>query len=388
MKIVMFTHPNFLNSQSMPRYAKFLFDGLESEGHNVDVLTAKSYFSNLNFGFRLKKWLGYIDQYIVFPFVVKNKLRKYPKDTLFVFADHALGPWVGLVKNRPHVIHCHDFLAQYSALGKIPENKTLLSGRIYQAYIRNGFLLGKNFISVSEKTKNDLTNFLKIKPRNSFIVYNALNPLFLPIEKFKARSKVMSICNIELSNGYLLQVGGNSWYKNRVGVIMLYNAWRKISKTPLPLIMVGEPSDELINLKMSSSYCTDIYFILDVNDKLLNYLYSGSKLLIFPSLDEGFGWPIIEAMASGCPVLTTNIKPMTEVGGNAAIYIDRMPHEVIEVKDWAKDSANIIENLVTLNQKNVEIIIENGIFNAKRFKLRNAIKEIEGIYMKVIQEDL
>ena len=58
-----------------------------------------------------------------------------------------------------------------------------------------------------------------------------------------------------------------------------------------------------------------------VGNEALAALYSGAELLLFPSLEEGFGWPIIEAQASGCRVVTTGKAPMTEVGGNAAFYL-------------------------------------------------------------------
>ena len=62
-----------------------------------------------------------------------------------------------------------------------------------------------------------------------------------------------------------------------------------------------------------------------VEDDILVSAYQGACFLIFPSLMEGFGWPVVEAMASGCPVITTGEPPMNEVGGDAAIYISRCP---------------------------------------------------------------
>ena len=80
-----------------------------------------------------------MDQYIVFPIEVKLKLLNCSKETLFVFADNALGPWVPLVKNRYHVMHCHDFLAQQSAFGLLQENKTGVTGKYYQKFICLGY---------------------------------------------------------------------------------------------------------------------------------------------------------------------------------------------------------------------------------------------------------
>jgi len=175
MQIFQFTHPDFLTSQSMPRFARMITDGMRARDHHVVEWTAKPLFYDLPFPARFKKWLGYIDQFIVFPMQVRRRLRQLAPDTLFVFSDQALGPWVPLVANRPHVIHVHDFMALRSSLGEFAQNPTGWSGRQYQAMIRRGFGHGQAFISVSEKTRTDLHHFLPHKPRVSEVVYNGLN---------------------------------------------------------------------------------------------------------------------------------------------------------------------------------------------------------------------
>ncbi len=132
----------------MPRFTDMLAAGMRERGHKTEIWMPLQHVSRLSMPQKLKKWAGYIDQYILFPKVVRNKIRSYSGDTLFVFTDHALGPWVPLLKNRFHVIHCHDFLAQCSALGEISENPTAWTGVKYQAFIRRGYAQGKNFISV------------------------------------------------------------------------------------------------------------------------------------------------------------------------------------------------------------------------------------------------
>ena len=84
----------------MPRYAQMLSDGMKLRGHHVDIWSPKPIFYELPFN-SIKKWLGYIDQYVLFPLIVKFKLLKIIKETLFVFSDQALGPWVYLVQNKP-----------------------------------------------------------------------------------------------------------------------------------------------------------------------------------------------------------------------------------------------------------------------------------------------
>jgi len=383
MRIVFFTHPSFLGSQSMPRFAKMLADGMRERGHQVEVWSPEAKIYNLPIAKSLKKWAGYIDQFVLFPTLVKKKLKVEDKSTLFVFTDHALGPWVPLVSNRDHVIHCHDFLAQRSANNEITENRTSNSGEKYQAYIRQGYQKGKNFISVSKKTKEDLQRFMKTTPLISEVVYNGLNPAFKQLEVDECRSAIGKAIGVDLSKGYILHVGGNQWYKNRVGVIEVYEAWRKANSGNIPLIMLGAVPNARLNEKYCSSpYKGDIYMLSGKDDLFVHQAYSGAQVFLFPSLAEGFGWPIAEAMACGVPVITTGEAPMTEVGGDAAYYIARKQDDD---EKWAENAAQMLQTVLSLSTVEREQRIVVGIENCKRFNLTNALNQIENIYKQVAQ---
>lgn len=386
MRIVIFVHPDFSGSQSMPRYARMLADGMRKHQHDVEIWTAKKFFYRIPSPKILKKWLGYIDQFILFPIEVKMKMSKYSIQTLFVFADQALGPWMNLVANRPFVVHCHDFMAQRSALGEMAENPVKPFGRIYQKLIRKGYRRGKYFISVSKKTKDDLHRFLKTSPEISKVVYNGLNQNFHPGNVNEVREKLSEYLNFSLHDGYILHVGGNEFYKNRKGVIKIYNAWRDISNKTIPLIMIGPPPcEELVFLRDNSKYTNSIHFLINLSDEYLRLFYQGAFIFLFPSLDEGFGWPIAEALASGCPVVTTDKAPMTEVGGENCYYIPRMPSDDTLTESWAKYSAGILNDLAELKLEERKLLIANGIENARRFDAKNALNKIESIYRKVYQ---
>jgi glycosyltransferase involved in cell wall biosynthesis len=383
MHIVLFTHPPFLGSQSMPRFANMLAVGMRDRGHEVEIWTAKPNFYDFNVPRGLKKWMGYVDQYFIFPFEVKSRLKKQDKSTLFVFTDHALGPWVPLVADRSHVIHCHDFLAQRSASNEIAENPTSYSGKKYQAYIRQGYQKGKNFISVSKKTKEDLHRFIKTTPLISEVVYNGLNTAFKPLDVDECRSAIGKAIGVDLSKGYILHVGGNQWYKNRVGVIEVYEAWRNANSGNIPLIMLGAVPNAKLNEKYSSSpYKGDIYLLTGKDDLFVHQAYSGAQAFLFPSLAEGFGWPIAEAMACGVPVITTGEAPMTEVGGDAAYYIEGKKNDD---EKWAENAAQTLQTVLSLSIVEREQRIAVGIENCKRFNLTNALNQIENIYKQVAE---
>lgn len=361
-----------------------LVDGMRHKGHDVDIWSPLSFFTRIARSGFLGKWLGYIDQYIIFPVIVMIKIRSRQKKTLYVFTDQALGPWVPMVKNKPHVIHCHDFLAYRSAKGEIPQKKVGWTGREYQKYIFNGFKNSEFFISVSEKTRSDLHRILNRNPSLSFVVYNGFNKVLRSGCEIEARKSISLVTGRHFKNGYILHVGGNQFYKNRVGLIEIYNSWRSITSDPLPLLLIGErPDPRILNAAKSSPFYKDLFFLSGMDDEFVIKAYHGAALLLFPSLEEGFGWPIAEAMAAGCIVVTTDREPMTEVAGGCSFLIPRMPVCLNERKEWLRVCAGVVERVVRLTQEEKEKYIRNGLANASRFDSNLAIDAMEKIYMQV-----
>ena len=383
MNLVLFAHPTYLAHQSMPRYARMLADGLRARGHTVEVWMPEPLFYRLPAPGSLRKWLGYVDQYLRFPAQVRRRVRRCPPDTLFVFTDHALGPWVPLVAQRPHVVHCHDFLAQRSAIGEVPENPTGWTGRQYQTFIRRGYSQARHFISVSQTTRTDSQRFLPTAPPVSEVVYNGLNQSFASHDSDEARRTLGRTTGLALSSGYLLHVGGNQWYKNRSGVVELYDTWRATAPQPLPLLLIGEAADEALQKKcMQSAFRADIHLLSDLADEQVRLAYAGATVFLFPSLAEGFGWPITEAMASSCPVITTHEAPMTEVGAEAAFYIPRRP--AAGAAAWAAAGAEVVQQVITLTPAERKAVVEKGLANARRFAPDAALDHMEEIYRAIL----
>jgi glycosyltransferase involved in cell wall biosynthesis len=367
----------------MPRFAGMLKTAYESRGHSVEVWSPSARVFNW-VPRRLSKWAGYVDQYLLFPMTMRRAVTRTSKDTLFVFCDQALGPWVPLVRDRPHVVHVHDLLALRSALGDISENPTSPSGRLYQRYIRRGFRHGRHFISVSKKTLNDLNRFGGVKALTSEVVYNGMNFPYTPLPLAEARA-IAEASGIAMPEaGMVLHVGGGQWYKNLAGVIAIYAEYVSRTTEPLPLWCVGpEPNSAVKAAIAKIPQRGRVIFLRSVESATLQALYSAAKVFLFPSLAEGFGWPLVEAQACGCPVITTDEAPMNEVAGAAACYLPRLAGP-LDLDSWARQGAMALQGLLSEGPAAKAQRREAGRTLAKRFDQNATIDAYLAIYERVL----
>lgn len=386
MRLVLLTHPAALGSQSMPRFAGMISRAMAKRGHEVEVWTSPQKFGRPAIRSALvRKWLGYVDQFLWYPFELRQQIARQPADTLFVVTDQALGMWVPRLAHRTHVIHCHDFLALKSSLGEFPEQRTGWTGRHYQRLIYKGFSRGRTFISVSRKTRDDLHRFLPGIPKISEVVHNGLNHPFRPME-LAERIALLAGTGREIPEaGFIVHIGGNQWYKNRSGVLKIYRAYAAAHPRPAELWLIGaRPTPSLTDLAASIPGPGKVHFLSGLSNEQVNAAYAHARVLLFPSLEEGFGWPIAEAMAAGCPVITTNAAPMTEVAGQAARLIPRMPSRTGDQAAWAKSAAAMVTEVVNLDEASRAQLVENGKKNALKFETTTALDAYEKIYSRAL----
>ena len=384
MDIVLFAHPQFLGSQSMPRFAHMLQDGYRARGHTVQMWAPRAMVYHWVPAGRLSKWAGYIDQYLLFPLWVTWKASQQPKDTLYVFADQALGPWVPRVKHKPHVVHVHDLLALRSALGLVPENRTGWTGRLYQRYIRHGFQQARHFISISYKTRDDLERYGQPNALTSTVVYNGLNYPYAPLPDQEARLVLRQAGLPTANTGMLLHVSGNQWYKNVPGVIRIYAHYARKHAAPLPLWLIGAMDRHNLQAALSEVPPQGrVHFIQGLDNRVLQACYSQARAFVFPSLAEGFGWPLIESQACGCPVLTTAEAPMNEISGPAARYLPRLKSSD-DAQAWAAQAANVLEDLLSMPATDAEKLRAQCAAWPERFDAEAAIDGYLRHYAQVL----
>jgi glycosyltransferase involved in cell wall biosynthesis len=356
--------------QSMQRYARFLKQELTKRGHDVTVIQPPIVFGRVPLSSQtMKKWLGYLDKYLLFPATLGSIQRKVD---LVHICDHSNAIYSAYLDSRKCLITCHDLLAIKSAQGAFPENPTSGTGKLLQKWIVSGLRRLRHFVCVSAKTRDDLLAILSEKPVTLDVIHLSLNWPYHPAPLGDVPAELARL-GLDTCDEYLLHVGGNQWYKNRAGVLEIYRHLRSHFRfQKVGLIMVGEPLPPWEkNFCQTHGLSTYVAELDGPSNEVVQGLYSSALALLFPSKEEGFGWPILEAQASGCPVITTGRPPMSEVAGDAALFIDPA--------DPAAAAKKIAENVSAL-----ALLREKGLANAALFISDRTLSAYEEAYRKVL----
>jgi len=307
--------------QSMQIYASMMQEELRRRGHEVRLLRPPAVLgAHLSPDSPWFKWAGYVDKFALFRAELSRTARM--ADIVHI-CDHSNAMYVPLLKRRPHLVTCHDVLAIRSAMGHFPENRVGATGRIFQRLIARGLRRAQSVLCVSRKTRDDLEQYVGIAAERLQVVPNALPWPYRPLSR-NACGPLLQGLGIGAEDTFFLHVGGDHWYKNRPGVIAIFAQLRRMPQyAGARLVMAGAPlSGELHALARQHQVSGALVEASGVSHETLQALYSRALALLFPSLEEGFGWPILEAQACGCPVATTNRPPMSEVADGAAVLID------------------------------------------------------------------
>lgn len=254
--------------------------------------------------------------------------------------------------------------------------KEFFPSKAKQIYLRLIFFLIKKFsrrvISVSECTKSDLVEVFNFSPDKIQTVYNGLNhELFKPHSK-KEASDFRIKYNLEKE--YLLTVGIGKGHKNLDFIIkVLSPLWLEVN-LDLPLVIAGASGkipEHLIDIIQPVEKFIIPFQKIPYEE--LPLLYQNAKMLIFPSLYEGFGFPLLEAQGVGCPVLSSNASVMPEVLQGSAYYFDP--------KDGKKFQEEF--RLFMLNPSLLKTKVPLGFENVKRFSWKKAADETLGLYREL-----
>jgi glycosyltransferase involved in cell wall biosynthesis len=334
MRVLLISNFALDRQESMLRFARQLSDGLRAQQHTVTTWSPEPRLARLLPRYRYggaAKFIGYFDKYVLFPRRVRHQLRKLGAPDIVHIVDHANAVYAPLFAGRPLVATCHDLLQIRAARGELSEHQVSSMGRRYQMWILKHIAKLPHVVVPSTQTASDLRRLTGLPPDRITTIPNGLNFPYQRVAPAGARLAVGCLLRErQLSpgllehggRGFLLNVGGGQWYKNRRGLLDIYAALRgRLAPAPR-LLMVGKPLNADLQAQVKRlGLEDDVIVISDVSELQLQAIYSLAEGLIFPSWLEGFGWPVAEAQACGCPVFTSDRPPMTEVGGDAAVYI-------------------------------------------------------------------
>lgn len=231
-------------------------------------------------------------------------------------------------------------------------------------------------IAVSKYGCKEIEQYYRAKPEIIFYTYIGGGENFKVIDKNEARRLVAEKYKIE--SPFILEMGRHLPHKNITNLVRAYKIFRDKYQRREKLVIVGTKdfdTEKIFKLAEESGYKDDIVFVHYVEPEDLNHFYSAAEMLVFPSLQEGFGLPIVEAMASGAPVITSNVTSMPEIAGEAAVLTD--PNDPAEI---AKAMDKILGD--DIFKKN---LIEAGLIRTKRFCWKNTGEETKEIYLKLAE---
>jgi glycosyltransferase involved in cell wall biosynthesis len=313
MRILLVGNYKYDGSVSMQVFSSVIYNELKKQGEHVKIIAPRPLLGKLcvsSYGFG--KWLGYIDRYILFPFQLRREVKKAD---IVHFCDHGSALYISTKWKIATVVTCHDVLAIRGAMGEVPDCAPSRFGKMLQNKIRNGLKKATRIACVSEATKEDAERILDRK-LGVLLVRNGLNYDYRMLPKDEISRRLTGIVDEDMR--YILHVGSNQPRKNRETVLKVMAEVKE--STSLHLVIAGYTlSDELMEKAKGLKIEDRLVQIHRPSVQILEALYNRADALIFPSRYEGFGWPLIEAQACGCPVIASDIRPFCEVLSDTAI---------------------------------------------------------------------
>lgn len=314
--------------------------------------------------------LNYASSEILLPIAVASKRRK---GSIYHIHNQKLGSLLHSVSLKPSVLTCHDIIEYVR-----PEYNVNPIIRQYIKWYHSGAMKADRLIVPSEFTKRDVMEHFKYPGSRIEVVHNGIDRTqFRPREGrgfLKDRS-------LPLDRKYILFVGSEQPRKN---VDVLVRAFLLASKRVdgLTLLKVGAADEipgfpvraKLIKMLEEAGASNRVIILEDLSDEELASVYNSVDALVFPSAYEGFGLPPLEAMASGVPVITSNVTSIPEVVGDAALMLD------------PNDAEKLADAMVSLldDRGRQQELVARGLERSKMFSWDESARKVLGIYERMV----
>ena len=353
--------------ESMRRFVDCLLRELPRHGVNVELVRPTVWFGRRRIGGGLDRWLAYLDKYVLFPPVLRRRIQRAPSGSIVHVGDHSNSVYLRDDLEPRQIVTCHDLLAVRGALGEPTDCPASPAGKLLQRAILRGLQRAGLVVCDSTATENDFRRLTGGR-RRSQVVRLGLNGPFRRLGLKETRAGLASLGSVLLDRPFLVLVGSSLRRKNREFALHLLA--RLKPRWPGLLVFAGE------GLSKSQQALRDA---LDVGDRVivvqrpshevLEALYNQAHALLYPSRFEGFGWPIIEAQACGCPVVCSNTTSLPEVAGNGALIRD------------VDDEEGFVADILSLRDRaRREALVRSGYENVKRFQPERMIADYVAAY--------
>ena len=283
-------------------------------------------------------------------------------------------PWNLLNKKCKKVVTIHDLIFEH-----YPEQYNKLDVFFYKNKFKFACQTADRIIAISEATKQDILNTYKnINPSKIDVCYQSCDARFFLEHKNYNRNELIGHFN--LPNNYFIYVGSIIERKNLLAIckaMKFFNIDENVQ-----LVVIGKGSvykQQVIAYLLENKLENKVIFLEDIFEsnqivEALPFLYHFSTALIYPSIMEGFGIPVLEAMASGTAVITSNCSSLKEAGGDAAILINpKESNEIFNAMKQLKDDDSFRTNS-----------IKKGIEHANHFTNEKCAQQVMNVYKKMI----
>lgn len=292
---------------------------------------------------------------IWFNYSVTKWLKKNPVD-VFVSTDG----FVSLKTNTPQIGVIHDLNFEHR-----PQDLAPNIVKFYKTMMPKFANKANKLATVSEFSKQDIIQQYNIPANKIKITYNGVSPSFKPIQPEEKKSIKNEIANGE---DYFVYVGSLHARKNIKNMLNAFDLFKQKTSSKLKFVIVGEKlwnKDKTTDFIQQLNYHKDIIFTGRVSSERLPKIVASARAMVYVSFFEGFGIPIIEAMQSGVPVITSNVTSMPEVAGEAALLVNPNKPE---------DIAIAMEEI--LNTDTATLLTNKGLERAKDFNWDKTAKKL------------